>query len=111
MAAKTRQVAYVDPSDPSVLYLSQPTAVAGSEERTNFQIDEPSAPPPEGQGGTAFAPFWRARPWQTPLNRRCFDVFCMYIPPFRCLPSMPRSCSSAQQRQLPHQLSPLYSMV
>ena len=28
------QVAYVDPSDPSVLYLSQPTAVAGSEERS-----------------------------------------------------------------------------
>ena len=25
------EVAYVDPSDPSVLYLSQPTAVAGSE--------------------------------------------------------------------------------
>ena len=26
------KVAYVDPSDPSVLYLSQPTAVAGSED-------------------------------------------------------------------------------
>eukprot|EP00439_Symbiodinium_sp_Y106_P028328 s3807_g3.t1 len=45
---RLNQVAYVDPSDPSVLYLSQPTAVAGSEEQTNFQMDAPSAPPPEG---------------------------------------------------------------
>ena len=34
------QVAYVDPSDPSVLYLSQPTAVAGSEERCSFSVSE-----------------------------------------------------------------------
>mmetsp|Transcript_76234 Transcript_76234/g.168371 ORF Transcript_76234/g.168371 Transcript_76234/m.168371 type:complete len:221 (-) Transcript_76234:94-756(-) len=47
---RLNQVAYVDPSDPSVLYLSQPTALPGSEERTNFEIDTPSAPPPEGAG-------------------------------------------------------------
>eukprot|EP00435_Cladocopium_sp_Y103_P021225 s5105_g5.t1 len=33
---RLNQVAYVDPSDPS--------------ERTNFEIDTPSAPPPEGAG-------------------------------------------------------------
>merc|ERR1712146_49694 len=38
------QVAYVDPSDPSVLYLTQPTAAPNSQQTTDF---EPSAPPPE----------------------------------------------------------------
>eukprot|EP00440_Ansanella_granifera_P043720 gb/GFBE01047379.1/.p1 GENE.gb/GFBE01047379.1/~~gb/GFBE01047379.1/.p1 ORF type:complete len:225 (+),score=39.42 gb/GFBE01047379.1/:1-675(+) len=47
---RLNQVAYVDPSDPSVLYLSQPSAVPGSQEQTNFQMDSPSAPPPASQG-------------------------------------------------------------
>eukprot|EP00933_Yihiella_yeosuensis_P078689 TRINITY_DN9044_c2_g1_i1.p1 TRINITY_DN9044_c2_g1~~TRINITY_DN9044_c2_g1_i1.p1 ORF type:complete len:233 (+),score=29.80 TRINITY_DN9044_c2_g1_i1:126-824(+) len=38
------QVAYVDPTDPSVLYLSQPTAVPGSQQMTAFDVEEPSAP-------------------------------------------------------------------
>jgi len=31
-------VAYVDPSDPSVLYLSQPAAAPGTQERTDFEL-------------------------------------------------------------------------
>eukprot|EP00931_Biecheleriopsis_adriatica_P076522 TRINITY_DN50216_c0_g1_i1.p2 TRINITY_DN50216_c0_g1~~TRINITY_DN50216_c0_g1_i1.p2 ORF type:complete len:223 (-),score=46.55 TRINITY_DN50216_c0_g1_i1:69-737(-) len=46
---RLNQVAYVDPSDPSVLYLSQPTAVPGTQERTPFEIENPTAPPAEGQ--------------------------------------------------------------
>merc|ERR1712217_1005665 len=44
------QVAYVDPSDPSTLYLSQPQAAPNSEQRTAFEVAEPSAPPAESQG-------------------------------------------------------------
>eukprot|EP00929_Paragymnodinium_shiwhaense_P030098 TRINITY_DN17113_c0_g1_i1.p1 TRINITY_DN17113_c0_g1~~TRINITY_DN17113_c0_g1_i1.p1 ORF type:complete len:218 (+),score=42.52 TRINITY_DN17113_c0_g1_i1:120-773(+) len=43
---RLNQVAFVDPSDPSVLYLSQPTAKPDSEQRTAFNAEEPSAPPP-----------------------------------------------------------------
>merc|ERR1712187_752581 len=45
-----RQVAFVDPSDPSVLYLSQPTAAPNSEETTAFDNSSPSAPPPSASG-------------------------------------------------------------
>mmetsp|Transcript_40653 Transcript_40653/g.71547 ORF Transcript_40653/g.71547 Transcript_40653/m.71547 type:complete len:219 (+) Transcript_40653:42-698(+) len=48
---RLNQVAFVDPSDPSVLYLSQPTAAPGTQERTNFEVDAPSAPPPPAQQG------------------------------------------------------------
>mmetsp|Transcript_12537 Transcript_12537/g.24180 ORF Transcript_12537/g.24180 Transcript_12537/m.24180 type:complete len:213 (+) Transcript_12537:87-725(+) len=47
------QVAFVDPSDPSTLYLSQPTATPNSQQQTQFQAFEQesgSAPPrQEGQ--------------------------------------------------------------
>mmetsp|Transcript_46542 Transcript_46542/g.122912 ORF Transcript_46542/g.122912 Transcript_46542/m.122912 type:complete len:220 (-) Transcript_46542:17-676(-) len=47
------QVAYVDPSDPSVLYLSQPTPAPNTQQVTPFEIEHPpSAPPAEaGRGG------------------------------------------------------------
>eukprot|EP00929_Paragymnodinium_shiwhaense_P030102 TRINITY_DN17113_c0_g2_i1.p1 TRINITY_DN17113_c0_g2~~TRINITY_DN17113_c0_g2_i1.p1 ORF type:complete len:222 (+),score=44.25 TRINITY_DN17113_c0_g2_i1:59-724(+) len=45
MQGRLNQVAFVDPSDPSVLYLSQPTARPDSEQRTAFDIEPPSAPP------------------------------------------------------------------
>eukprot|EP00927_Polykrikos_kofoidii_P049816 TRINITY_DN43826_c0_g1_i1.p1 TRINITY_DN43826_c0_g1~~TRINITY_DN43826_c0_g1_i1.p1 ORF type:complete len:242 (+),score=42.21 TRINITY_DN43826_c0_g1_i1:73-726(+) len=44
---RLNQVAFVDPSDPSVLYLSQPAPVPNSQQVTPFQIEEPSAPPAE----------------------------------------------------------------
>eukprot|EP00930_Biecheleria_cincta_P076790 TRINITY_DN64008_c0_g1_i1.p1 TRINITY_DN64008_c0_g1~~TRINITY_DN64008_c0_g1_i1.p1 ORF type:complete len:242 (-),score=33.83 TRINITY_DN64008_c0_g1_i1:102-776(-) len=50
---RLNQVAYVDPSDPSVLYLSQPTAVPGSQQSTAFEIEAPSAPPAEGNAAQA----------------------------------------------------------
>mmetsp|Transcript_77846 Transcript_77846/g.176037 ORF Transcript_77846/g.176037 Transcript_77846/m.176037 type:complete len:216 (+) Transcript_77846:51-698(+) len=37
------QVAYVDPSDPSVLFLSQPRAAPNSQERTDFHADQASS--------------------------------------------------------------------
>lgn len=48
---RLNDVAYVDPSDPSVLYLSQPTTAAGSEETTPFVDNEPSAPPASNARG------------------------------------------------------------
>jgi len=45
---RLNQVAFVDPSDPSVLYLSQPTAAPGSTQETPFVSEVPSAPPAEG---------------------------------------------------------------
>mmetsp|Transcript_27886 Transcript_27886/g.59034 ORF Transcript_27886/g.59034 Transcript_27886/m.59034 type:complete len:217 (+) Transcript_27886:61-711(+) len=54
------QVAFVDPSDPSVLYLSQPTAAPNSQENTRF---EPSAPPPDAASG--------ARPAEQASNCTC----------------------------------------
>mmetsp|Transcript_41075 Transcript_41075/g.114160 ORF Transcript_41075/g.114160 Transcript_41075/m.114160 type:complete len:222 (-) Transcript_41075:100-765(-) len=40
---RLNQVAYVDPSDPSVLYLSQPTAAPNSQQHTTFQADGPGS--------------------------------------------------------------------
>jgi len=45
--------AYVDPTDPSVLYLSQPTPVPDSEQTTEFQPTQQQAP--SGDGGTGAA--------------------------------------------------------
>eukprot|EP00928_Gymnodinium_smaydae_P063541 TRINITY_DN47096_c0_g1_i1.p1 TRINITY_DN47096_c0_g1~~TRINITY_DN47096_c0_g1_i1.p1 ORF type:complete len:212 (-),score=48.15 TRINITY_DN47096_c0_g1_i1:64-699(-) len=42
---RLNQVAFVDPSDPSVLYLSQPSAAPNSQQATAFDIAAPSAPP------------------------------------------------------------------
>mmetsp|Transcript_17366 Transcript_17366/g.47320 ORF Transcript_17366/g.47320 Transcript_17366/m.47320 type:complete len:215 (-) Transcript_17366:106-750(-) len=48
---RLNQVAFVDPNDPSVLYLSQPAAAPNSQQTTAFEVDAPSAPPaPGGQG-------------------------------------------------------------
>mmetsp|Transcript_20796 Transcript_20796/g.48235 ORF Transcript_20796/g.48235 Transcript_20796/m.48235 type:complete len:226 (-) Transcript_20796:108-785(-) len=56
---RLNQVAFVDPSDPSTLFVTQPQAVPDSEERTDFQTDSASAPPqgavgqnqPQGRAG------------------------------------------------------------
>merc|ERR1712060_404053 len=45
------QVAFMDPNDPSTLFLTQPSAAPNSQENTPFQSAEPSAPPPAGGGG------------------------------------------------------------
>lgn len=46
---RLNQVAFVDPSDPSVLYLAQPAPAPNSQETTAFATPEPSAPPqPDG---------------------------------------------------------------
>ena len=35
-----QNVAYIDPSDPSTLYISQPSAAANSEQRTSFDMED-----------------------------------------------------------------------
>lgn len=50
------QVAYVDPSDPSVLYLSQPKAAPNSTQQTAFEVEQPPQAqqnPPENSTGCA----------------------------------------------------------
>lgn len=47
-----QEVAFVDPSDPSVLYLSQPTAAPNSQESTPFDMAPASAPPQDGTPGS-----------------------------------------------------------
>mmetsp|Transcript_26720 Transcript_26720/g.49031 ORF Transcript_26720/g.49031 Transcript_26720/m.49031 type:complete len:222 (-) Transcript_26720:95-760(-) len=45
MQGRLNQVAFVDPSDPSTLFVSQPRPVDNSEERTAFEMEDPATAP------------------------------------------------------------------